>query len=60
MRLDTLLERLEYKVVQGSAETEVTTLINDSRKVENGSASAVQCQTVLRMRQKLQKKERLH
>ena len=37
MRLDTLLERLEYKVVQGSAETEVTTLINDSRKVENGS-----------------------
>ena len=37
MRLDTLLERLEYKVVQGSAETEVTTLINDSRQVENGS-----------------------
>ena len=37
MRLDTLLERLEYKVVQGSAETEVTTLINDSRKVEEGS-----------------------
>ena len=37
MRLDTLLERLEYKVVQGSAETEVTTLINDSRKVENES-----------------------
>ena len=37
MRLDTLLERLEYKVVQGSAEPEVTTLINDSRKVENGS-----------------------
>ena len=37
MRLDTLLERLEYKVVQGSAETEVTTLINDSRKVGNGS-----------------------
>ena len=63
VRLDTLLERLEYKVVQGSAETEVTTLINDSRKVENGSvlsASAVQCQTVISMRQKLQKKERLH
>ena len=37
MRLDTLLERMEYKVVQGSAETKVTTLINDSRKVENGS-----------------------
>lgn len=37
MRLDKLLERLEYKVVQGSDKTEVTTLINDSRKVEKGS-----------------------
>ena len=43
MRLDTLLERLEYKVVQGSAETEVTTLINDSRKVENGSVFVCLC-----------------
>ncbi len=37
MRLDKLLERLEYQVVRGSAETEVTTLVNDSRKVEEGS-----------------------
>ena len=28
VRLDTLLERLEYKVVQGSAETEVTMKCN--------------------------------
>ena len=34
MKLDKLLERLDYTVVQGSDSTEVTTLINDSRKVE--------------------------
>lgn len=37
MRLDKLLERLEYEVVQGSDSTEVTTLVNDSRRVEPGS-----------------------
>ena len=37
MKLSQLLERLEYKVVQGSDGIEVTTLINDSRKVEKGS-----------------------
>ena len=37
MRLDKLLERLEYEVVQGSDQIEVTTLVNDSRKVETGS-----------------------
>ena len=37
MKLSKLLERLEYEAVQGSAETEVTTLVNDSRKVESGS-----------------------
>ena len=37
MRLDKLLERLQYEVVQGSDGTEVTTLVNDSRKVEKGS-----------------------
>ena len=37
VRLDKLLERLEYEVVQGSDEIEITTLINDSRKVEEGS-----------------------
>ena len=38
MKLNKLLERLDYEVVQGSDEIEITTLINDSRKVENGSA----------------------
>lgn len=37
MKLDKLLERLQYEVVQGSDGTEVTTLVNDSRKVEAGS-----------------------
>ena len=37
MKLNQLLERLEYQVAQGSDEIEVTTLINDSRKVEKGS-----------------------
>ena len=37
MKLNQLLERLEYKVIQGSDEAEITTLINDSRKVEEGS-----------------------
>ena len=37
MQLSKLLERLEYEVVQGNDQTEITTLINDSRKVENGS-----------------------
>ncbi|MEE1086600.1 MAG: UDP-N-acetylmuramoyl-L-alanyl-D-glutamate--2,6-diaminopimelate ligase [Schaedlerella sp.] len=38
MKLNQLLERLEYTVVQGSDEIEISTLINDSRKVEDGSA----------------------
>ena len=38
MQLSKLLERLEYEVVQGSDQIEISTLINDSRKVENGSA----------------------
>ncbi len=37
MKLEKLLERLKYDVVQGSADIEATTLINDSRKVEEGS-----------------------
>lgn len=37
MKLNQLLERLEYQVVQGRDTIEVTTLINDSRKVEAGS-----------------------
>lgn len=38
MKLSQLLERLEYEVAAGDRETEITTLINDSRKVEKGSA----------------------
>lgn len=38
MKLIQLLERLEYEVTQGSDQIEITTLINDSRKVEKGSA----------------------
>lgn len=38
MKLSQLLERLEYTIVQGSDDIEITTLINDSRKVEEGSA----------------------
>jgi UDP-N-acetylmuramoyl-L-alanyl-D-glutamate--2,6-diaminopimelate ligase len=34
MKLNKLLERLEYDVVQGTDEAEVTTLVNDSRKVD--------------------------
>ena len=37
MRLKKLLERLEYKVIQGSDDIEVTALVNDSRQVERGS-----------------------
>lgn len=38
MKLSHLLERLEYQVIQGSDDIEITTLANDSRKVEQGSA----------------------
>ncbi len=38
MKLRDLLERLEYEVVQGDDGIEISTLINDSRKVEQGSA----------------------
>lgn len=37
MKLTTLLERLEYTCVQGSLDTEVTDIVNDSRKVTDGS-----------------------
>lgn len=38
MKLNQLLERLEYEVVQGADAIEISTLANDSRKVEKGSA----------------------
>ena len=44
MKLTQLLERLEYEVVQGDDQIEVTELINDYRKVSEGSVlSAEQC-----------------
>ena len=58
MKLSKLLERLEYEVVQGSVETEVTTLANDSRKVESGSVSAERFLTGINMFRMWQKKAR--
>lgn len=37
MKLEELLQRMDYTVVQGSCETPVTTLVYDSRKVEKDS-----------------------
>lgn len=37
MKLTTLLERLEYTCLQGTVDTEVKDVINDSRKVSEGS-----------------------
>lgn len=37
MKLTTLLERLEYTCLQGSVDIEVKDVVNDSRKVEDGS-----------------------
>ena len=38
MQIKQLLERMEYTVLCGSIDTEITTLVYDSRKVEKGSA----------------------
>ena len=37
MKLSQLLERLQYEVIQGSDQIEISTLINDSRKAEEGA-----------------------
>lgn len=37
MRLLQLLERISYRCLQGSVETEVTSIINDSRRAKEGS-----------------------
>lgn len=37
MKLQKLLERLDYEVLQGSDEIEITELVNDSRKAGEGS-----------------------
>ena len=38
MKLSQLLERLQYEVIQGSDQIEISTLINDSRTAEEGAA----------------------
>ena len=37
MRLNRLLEKMEYTLLAGSLDTEISTLVYDSRKVEKGS-----------------------
>ena len=37
MKLTYLLEKLEYEVIQGNDQIEITELVNDSRKVVEGS-----------------------
>ena len=37
MRLTDLLEEMEYDCVQGEIDREISTLVYDSRKVEEGS-----------------------
>lgn len=38
MKIKELVEKIDCQVLAGSLETEITTLVYDSRKVENGSA----------------------
>lgn len=38
MKLNTLLNDLQYEVIQGNIETDISTLVFDSRKVEHNSA----------------------
>ena len=37
MKIKQLLNELQYEVLAGNVETEITTLVYDSRKVETGS-----------------------
>lgn len=46
MRLSDLLEKIPYTLVQGSADTEVGTLVYDSRKVEKDSVFVCICGSV--------------
>ena len=39
MKLLSLLEHLEYKCLQGNTDQEVSSVVYDSRKVEEGSLS---------------------
>ena len=46
MRLAQFVERRSYEVLQGRDRREVTTLVNDSRKVEQGSVFVCICGAV--------------
>ena len=37
MKLEKLLERMDYKLLAGSTDIEISTLVYDSRKVEKAS-----------------------
>ena len=37
MKLSKLLEKIEYSIVAGDVDVEISTLVYDSRKVEKGS-----------------------
>ena len=37
MNLKDLLERSDYRCVQGDVDTEISSLVYDSRKIEEGS-----------------------
>ena len=37
MKIKELINEMEYEILAGSEETEITTLVYDSRKVEKGS-----------------------
>ena len=41
MKLEKLLERMDYKVLAGSTDIEISTLVYDSRKVEKASVFVV-------------------
>ena len=47
MKLSSLLERISYTCLQGSVDQEVTTVVNDSRKVEEGSLFLCICGAVV-------------
>lgn len=41
MKIKELINEMEYEILAGSEETEITTLVYDSRKVEKGSVFGV-------------------
>ena len=56
MRLSQLLLDMDYTVLQGEQEREISTLVYDSRKVEQDSVLAGQCATDMILHRKLPQK----